>query len=552
MPRPPLRVGLLVDSLVQPAWVCRVLDDIRSSPAAELALVVRNGAHRETSLLEQVRAYRRQLLPLLYDRLDAFLVRGRRRPDAFARRSIAELVAGCPVLDVRTIQERYSDYFPDDDVERILAYNLDVALRFGFRILRGRALRIAKHGVWSYHHGDNLEIRGGPNSFWEVMQARPVTGSVLQVLTEDLDAGEVIYRSHSRTNPLSLSLNRNPHYWKTAAFVRRKLEDLCERGPAALEDDPCRQRYRAYDERLYTRPGNLAAVPLLARLGGRLVAAAACQAVFEERPLVAVSLSKQTAEMQTAFFRCTPLAAPPGSSLAEPFPVEHGGRFYVFVQEYRHAEQRGRISVVELDGQGRAGAPAPVLERPGHLGYPFVFAWRGEWYLLPDRGGPGDVELFRCRSFPGEWEPVAVLLRGVHAARASLAEVDGTWWLFVALAEPGAAPDDELHLFSAESPLGPWTPHRRNPVKSDVRSARPAGRLFRWRGGLYRPAQDCTRPGGYAISVNQVLRLDAEAYEEVEVTRIEPRWRAGLVATRTLNHAGRLTCIDGVERRLRR
>ena len=38
------------------------------------------------------------------------------------------------------------------------------------------------------------------------------------------------------------------------------------------------------------------------------------------------------------------------------------------------------------------------------------------------------------------------------------------------------------HVFHADSPFGPFTPHRRNPVKSDVRSARPAGKLFTWNG----------------------------------------------------------------------
>jgi transcriptional regulator GlxA family with amidase domain len=50
--------------------------------------------------------------------------------------------------------------------------------------------------------------------------------------------------------------------------------------------------------------------------------------------------------------------------------------------------------------------------------------------------------------------------------------------MFVSIAE-NCIPD-ELSLFYAESPLGPWTPHPRNPVKSDVRGSRPAGGLFEW------------------------------------------------------------------------
>src|SRR5207244_8261625 len=111
----------------------------------------------------------------------ALLTHSKRQPDAFARRSAVELVAGCPILDLRPRCTRYADYIEDPDLKKILSYDLDVALRFGFRILRGKALQIARYGVWSFHHGDNLLNRGGPNSFWEVMRGRPVTGSVLQV-----------------------------------------------------------------------------------------------------------------------------------------------------------------------------------------------------------------------------------------------------------------------------------------------------------------------------------------------------------------------------------
>ena len=108
-----------------------------------------------------------------------------------------------------------------------MSFDLDVALCFGFRILKGDALKIARHGVWSFHHGDNLVNRGGPAGFWEVMDGIPVTGSVLQILTEDLDNGRVIYRSWSPTSDrFSVKANRNNLYWKSSAFVIRKLKDL--------------------------------------------------------------------------------------------------------------------------------------------------------------------------------------------------------------------------------------------------------------------------------------------------------------------------------------
>ena len=72
------------------------------------------------------------------------------------RVGLEDLLEGCPVVDVKPRRTKHSDYFEDEDLRVIRSHDLDVALRFGFRILRGGALEIARHGVWSYHHGDGL------------------------------------------------------------------------------------------------------------------------------------------------------------------------------------------------------------------------------------------------------------------------------------------------------------------------------------------------------------------------------------------------------------
>jgi hypothetical protein len=93
--------------------------------------------------------------------------------------------------------------------------------------------------------------------------------------------------------------------------------------------------------------------------------------------------------------------------------------------------------------------------------------------------------------------------------------------MFANIAVEGARNWDELHLFSAERPFGPWRPHRQNPVKSDVRSARPARRLFESRGEVLRPAQDCSVRYGYALSIQRITRLDTKEYREEEVARVD-------------------------------
>jgi hypothetical protein len=232
--------------------------------------------------------------------------------------------------------------------------------------------------------------------------------------------------------------------------------------------------------------------------------------------------------------------------------VARDGAHFVFVEELVHrggVAKRGHISVFEIDGAGNLSSPVPVLERPYHLSYPFVFDWRGETFMVPESAAHRAVELYRCASFPGEWTQEAVLLDGVRAVDATLHRDGDCWWMFVNIAaEEATHPHDELHLFSASSPLGPWRPHRRNPVRSDARGARPAGRLFAWRGELYRPGQDCSRLYGHAIRIHRVRHLDPDDYVEEPVATIHPGWRPGLVAAHTWNRDGRLAVIDGMRR----
>ena len=141
-----------------------------------------------------------------------------------------------------------------------------------------------------------------------------------------------------------------------------------------------------------------------------------------------------------------------------------------------------------------------VLERDYHLSYPFVFRFERELYMMPETSRNRCVELYRAVDFPRQWTLDRVLLSDCVAADPTLFEHDGTFWLFVNLAREGAAINDELHLYFADSPFGPWNPHPKSPVVSDIRSARPAGRIFRHGTEIIRPSQDSSVRYGYALS----------------------------------------------------
>ena len=97
-----------------------------------------------------------------------------------------------PLLDCQPIQKISSTIILDKDIETIKNHQLDFILRFGFNIIKGSILTSAKYGIWSFHHDDEMEYRGGPPGFWEWMQDNPRNGVILQHLTESLDKGYIL------------------------------------------------------------------------------------------------------------------------------------------------------------------------------------------------------------------------------------------------------------------------------------------------------------------------------------------------------------------------
>jgi hypothetical protein len=230
-----------------------------------------------------------------------------------------------------------------------------------------------------------------------------------------------------------------------------------------------------------------------------------------------------------------------------------GGRHYVFFEEHPFDSPTAHISVLEIDAKGAVveGSVRPVLRRDYHLSYPSVFRWQGAWYMMPETLSRHHVEAYRAVRFPDAWEPVGPVLEGIDAVDATVAEIDGRWWLFAGVRIPGATEATALHLYHGPSPLGPWTPHRRNPARVDVRGARPAGRLFRHGARWYRPGQDGAPRYGSATIVHRIDELTPARYRETAVSRVDPTWRPGLRGTHTLNAAGGLTVVDAL-RPLRR
>ena len=370
------------------------------------------------------------------------------------------------------------------------------------------------------------------------------TEFTLRVMTGDGNPEKVLYRSYTSTDLLSIKGTRSKLYWKSAAALVRKLRDLFERGPLCLDGEYADSgRLPAVGPRRL-RPTGAEMLAFLFKIGKRRLARRLLDSRRLEQWFLAFKLSEPEGPDSTVenLNYMEPLT---GRFWADPFPIESEGTYYIFMEEFLYSIMKAHISVIEMDSDGRWKQPVKVLERDYHLSYPFLFQWDGQLYMMPETKRNGTIELYRCKELPLKWEFDRVIMENVQAVDATLHEVGGIWWLFCNIGGRDFSSNDELHLFYAKTPFGPWTPHKLNPVKSDVRSARPAGRLFNRDGNLYRPSQDCSVRMGGAIVMNRIVRLTPDDFKEESVARIDPTWRKGILGTHTINTAGKLTVLDG-------
>jgi hypothetical protein len=526
--RRPVTIGVLLDGRSQEGWVRESLRQALAVPGTKLAAIaVVRGASRESFASS---------LHRILDGLDGQL-RCRKEP-LFSR---TELPAGfdAPIVEVDVTLER-DGWYPDEaGMTALRRCDVDVWLCFAAIPPRRPFGPVSRFGIWGIEIGQDVPAASPWAGAVEVSSGSAVT--MVSVVDYAESRPGIPYQTFSATIKNSARRNRLYCLRKGMSFFRRLLEGLV--------------RDRSWQS---SRPATLPApasypelreptVAELARLSWRLVSSVAANQLHRRRWLDQWQIGYYFAdgdELGCRLDRLRYLVPPMDRVWADPFAVEHGGRYFVFCEEQGVGSPKAHIAAIEVFEDGEPGEAQIALERPYHLSYPFVFEWQGSLYMLPESGENGTVEIYRCEAFPLRWRLHRVLLENVSAYDATLWRGGDRWWMFVNMAEPGADSSDELHVYWSATPFGPWTAHRRNPVLSDVRCARPAGPLFSCGGKLYRPSQDCSVIYGHSVSINRVDVLREDEYRETAVERIVPGWRPDISRVHTFGRSKRLRVID--------
>ena len=91
---------------------------------------------------------------------------------------------------------------------------------------------------------------------------------------------------------------------------------------------------------------------------------------------------------------------------ADPLLYHRRGKRWLFAEAMDLSTGKGRLEVCELHDDGTADGWRVALEEDFHLSFPMVFDWNGEVWMIPETGSDHSLRLYRCKTFPTQWELV--------------------------------------------------------------------------------------------------------------------------------------------------
>lgn len=405
----------------------------------------------------------------------------------------------------------------------------DFFLLFGPRESARDFIDRARYGTWYFTHG----------GFWDMFANRNVTRALLVKITGP-DTGVVLKSAHLSTIRESLQKNLAQVVAAMQDWPARVCDDIQSDVDGYFSEPPV-QLPAQYDEvpdkyqLLYTR---------LLEIKNR------CARFFEREffreDWHIARMSGSLADVIGQDVRAQLADVFPhqnGVYLADPCVFAHQGRTAILCEEFSYDSFLGRIVVFD---ERDCDSPAyPVITEPYHLSYPHIFEHEGQVYCIPESSAASGVRLYRAAEFPRRWEYVRTLIEGVSMMDSTLLRFGAKWWLFCTSGDAANKTyNSHLSIWYADDLDGPWLPHRSNPVKIDVRSARPAGSFVAHDGALFRPAQDCSRTYGGAIAINRIDTLTPAEFKETVVGILRPprgRYNKGI---HTIGSAGDYCVVD--------
>lgn len=234
---------------------------------------------------------------------------------------------------------------------------------------------------------------------------------------------------------------------------------------------------------------------------------------------------------------------------ADPFPLkDKNGDINIFYEDFHFDEFYGDISIMSIDKNFNQSNHKTILDTKSHLSYPFIFEENQHIYIFPESAQSGKLSCYDYNTDRRSLDFVKDII-DLPLLDSTIIKYNGKYWLFGTIG--GKNSNSRLFIFFSDNLLGPYTPHKENPVKEGSNGSRPAGNFIEVDGNLYRPSQNCQNHYGESITINKVILLDENTYVEEPYMQIcinrKNELNRRIKAIHTINILDDLIIVDGLK-----
>lgn len=213
----------------------------------------------------------------------------------------------------------------------------------------------------------------------------------------------------------------------------------------------------------------------------------------------------------------------------------------VFVEECNMEKPKGILCELVLDRDSLwLKQRFVLLEAETHLSYPQIIRQNDKVYVCPENGASGKLNIYEYDAVNHRlFAPVCILEENL--GDATIVKKGDEYFL---LATKYPALFEDALLYHSTSLMGPFTLFADSPAQCDKSCARPGGAFFYSDGQLYRPAQDCVKRYGSALSIMKIESIGVPMVEDKDFTIIAKSYKYNL-GIHTINFHNRLCVVDG-------
>ena len=474
-----LRAALILDNLAISKWQQDALDEASDLLDISVILNCQNTANK--------RNIRKNFL---YYGLNVFTLKNsltKKRPYVLSNEKI---------IDFDSVYKGSWQTIPEDISQQLIDEGVEVVIKYGMSLLS-----IDKHletlPILSFHHGNPSKYRGRPAGFYELLNNEDSSGLIVQRLTNELDAGNILAFAESKLVDYSYKKTAENFYKQSRFLLSKALINLKNNKTIAIDTNG----------KNYRLPSNFVVAYFFVLLLQRKLKRLMYGAFYEKKWKVGTTVFSPDFKTDN-IINSTEIdelnIEPKYSFYADPFFSLDGNK--IRLEALNKNSGLGDIVEIDLENNNKS----TLLLTGSHFSYPFPFNINGNEYLLPEVASHSAQYYYELTDNPNDYK----MLKGLESKRiadATLIEHEQNWYLFFG---ENDSTNSILNLWVSDSIDGEFKKHPCSPVCMSPSSARMAGRILSTDEGMFRFGQNNSRGYGSSITISEIIAMTPKKYEE--------------------------------------